>query len=122
MKTLFSKLNAAIVSHQMAPPVPSKPAEKPDKTPPEMAFLVEGFITRFFFKINKRLKKIRNKPKMISRIELLMCAVKNPPSITNPTDGNPIDSNNCLLMPCLNSTILLKLLDIWYMAVNPRTD
>ncbi|MDA0984680.1 MAG: hypothetical protein O3C56_02610 [Bacteroidetes bacterium] len=42
IKTLFSKLNEAIVKPRIAPLVPNRPAEKPEKEPPIKAFLLFG--------------------------------------------------------------------------------
>jgi len=67
MKTLFSKLKAAIVSPLIAPPVPKSPAEKPDKIPPVMAFLLFGFMIRFFFIKNSRLNPTKKTPRIISK-------------------------------------------------------
>ena len=47
----------------MAPPVPNKPALKPDKTPPKMAFLLDALMINSL-KIKKiRLSTIKNPPK-----------------------------------------------------------
>lgn len=62
MKTLFSRLNAAIVNPRIAPPVPKSPAEKPERIPPTAAFDLVGFITRFLKIKNNKLKAIKNIP------------------------------------------------------------
>lgn len=51
-KALFSKLNAAKVSPRIAPPVPSNPAENPDKVPPMNEFVRVGRI-RSDFEVEK---------------------------------------------------------------------
>ena len=72
IKTLFSKLNAAIVNPLIAPPVPRSPAENPERAPPEIAFLLVGEIIKSFFKRKRRLKPTRNIPSIISKILLLI--------------------------------------------------
>ena len=122
MKTLFSKLNAAIVNPLMAPPVPSRPAESPENDPPIIAFFVVGKTT-IFFPIRKiRLNPTRKIPKMISNTSEFMTLDNNPPTITKMTDGIPMEISNRLSSPCLKRKILLRLLERWNIAVRPKTE
>ena len=64
IKTLFSRLNAAIAKPLIAPPVPNNPAEKPENDPPIKAFLLFGLMIKSFL-----IKKIKlNTTKKIPRI------------------------------------------------------
>lgn len=111
INTFFSKLKAAMVSPRIAPPVPRRPAENPDKPPPIMAFRLTGFMINFFL-IRKRSARItRNNPRNNSSYVLLNTFVSNPPITTNRMDGIPIFISNLLSSPFLNKTILLKLLE-----------
>ena len=67
MKTFFSKLNEAIVNPLIAPPVPNKPAENPEKAPPRMAFLLLGAIVNDLLIKNKRLNPTKKTSKKISK-------------------------------------------------------
>ncbi len=111
MNTLFSKLKAAIVSPLIAPAVPNKPAENPEKEPPIIAFFLFGAILNLLLIIKIRLKITRNTPKNISKKSLLINFDRKPPTITKTTEGIPIFINSFLSKPFLNKNILLKLLD-----------
>ena len=67
IKTLFSRLNAAIVNPLIAPPVPRRPAENPDNIPPKTEFFLLGVTTRSFLYKKTELKTIKNNPRKISK-------------------------------------------------------
>ena len=110
MKTLFSKLKAAIVSPLIAPPVPNKPAENPEKEPPIIAFFLLGAMLNLLLIIKIRLKTTKNTPKNISKKSLLIIFDRKPPTITKTTEGIPMFMSSFLSKPFLNKNILLKLL------------
>ena len=60
-KESFSKLNAAKTNPLIAPPVPTKPAKKPEEMPPTIKFLslCSNFLSEL--KIKKTDNKIRTK-------------------------------------------------------------
>lgn len=122
MKTLFSRLKAAIVRPRMAPPVPSNPAENPENEPPIIAFLLFGKIIILLFIKKNKLNPTRNIPKKISKKYVSRNFETIPPIITKRTEGIPINTNNLLFNPFLNKKILLKLLDKWNIAVRPNTE
>ena len=111
MNTLFSKLKAAMVKPLMAPPVPSNPAENPEKEPPIMAFLFVGDTTTSRLNRNNKLNPTKNIPKNISKMTLFKIFERNPPTITKTTDGIPMVHNNLLSSPFRNKNILLRLLE-----------
>ena len=79
-----------MVMPRIAPPVPIKPAEKPERAPPIIVCLNFGVITSLSLIINNRLSEIRKMPNTISRILLSKNLLKKPPRITKITDGIPI--------------------------------
>ena len=77
IKTLFSKLNAAMVSPLIAPPVPRRPADRPENDPPKIAFFLFGAITKLFLTRNNDLyppkylgKQKRNRHKRIPNLDV----------------------------------------------------
>lgn len=121
IKTLFSRLKAAIVNPLIAPPVPRSPAENPERIPPLMAFLFVGEMIKFCLIRKSKLKPIKNMAKRISKIPPANILERRPPIMTKATDGIPIFNNSFLSKPFLNNMILLKLLVTWKIAVIPKT-
>ena len=79
-----------MVKPLMAPPVPNKPAEKPDKVPPTMALPLEGLNVKVFLMRKRRLNPTRKTPRNTSSQKLLTNLERYPPQITNATEGAPI--------------------------------
>lgn len=111
INVLLLRLNAAMVNPLMAPPVPSNPAEKPDRAPPSTAFLVFGWTTIWLLIIKSKLNPTRKQPRTISRKFVSSILERNPPIITNNTDGKPMVNNSRLSRPSRKRKILLRLLD-----------
>ena len=111
IKTLFSRLKEAIVRPLIAPPVPSKPAEKPDNAPPIREFFLFAAITNSLLYKNKALSEIRKTPRKISKYIEEMNLETKPPIITKSTEGIPIYKIKNLFNPFLKSAILLRLLN-----------
>lgn len=65
MKIFFSKLKAAIVIPLIAPPVPNKPAVKPESELPIKVLLEVGFTTNSFLIKNNKLNAIKKTAKTI---------------------------------------------------------
>lgn len=67
IKTFLSRLKAAMVKPLIAPPVPNKPAENPEKEPPIIAFFLLAEITSLLLTKKNKLSPTKKKPKNISK-------------------------------------------------------
>ena len=95
----------------IAPPVPTTPAIKPEKTPPKIEFFIVGFMVVFLKIIKNKLVTIKKIANSISNSTVCKNLLIYAPIITKITAGIPTQITKFLSKPFLKNAILVILLD-----------
>ncbi len=85
----------------MAPPVPKKPAKKPDKLPPIKVSFSPVLKEKLGLTRKNKLKPTKNTDKAICRYKKTINLLKYAPIITKMTEGIPICKRSFLSSPFL---------------------
>ena len=112
----FSRLKEVRKAPLIAPPVPMRPAKKPDKLPPRMLFLELFFRWVLGFENEYRTKAIRKMPRRSLRNGCGRCSTKVAPMIVSIMLGMPNRRRSFLLSEVRKNVILPMLPEMCNMA------